>query len=404
MSQPLQQALTVVSVLFVITMVIWVYRLIFKHDDRKKSRAKPQRPVATVVIPPKPDVAPAEQQPVTKAEVAVPEATEEDATELVSLAEALQQRLDVGESMALALPQVIKAYDTLGDLDELFETLEDTPATTHDIITALLQCGSPLEAVISTVGRQEKLDAAGLVATFVPLLPGDAPIARAAELFRIVQCCEDANWLDGSRGSYNPIDFFSPLLEQGCTANDLVVLLYQQTDLRLGNIYSELGDRLSRRPETVAAIVQQLRLTWDNDELETYLEEVSPELNEMITILRLSGLTAKETAEILEGTSADDEILALLQSFINAGYSPRETLLGLYHGQTDPTAAALVDAAVDSKVLMEEIVGFLKGVKVNPEELNEELDEYDIDFKTRITLLYQLVSSDPSHTTTPADA
>lgn len=172
-------------------------------------------------------------------------------------------------------------------------------------------------------------------------------------------------------------------------------LLYRESDMGFGEVIGKLFPEDA--PEVVASLAKELEVDiTDSDEYVGFRDGGDMSFDSMATILKAYGADA-ETVLRCENSYeelSDDDLKSIFETLSAAGYTASEILSGIRQAEIvccENADGTIVQFAMETKIPTEDIVAFFKSEGIRLEDLDDELEDLDVNIKTRVDILYALL-------------
>ncbi len=324
------------------------------------------------------------------------DASEEESEDAPLDAPSVKERIRVleasGKTTQEALTAVIDELGGTEEIEEIVGVLNELRYTPCDLAPCLVANRYDLPAIIKLFFDPCEADIEDIIAALLPIADGANIQERARTVLQAIQAADEVDWNDGLYGT-EPTECVEPLIENGVPADVVLTLLYEESDLRLGQCLDALP--AAERPDfaTIAHLVRDLKIDLtDEDECTSLRDDADYELQDILCLARIAVVPAEQAAELLDGF---DDHTEALTAFLAAGYATAEAFKAFYD-LDDVSAAEFVEAALNVPMPLESIIAFLNNERIDPEELDAELrEETEIPFEQRIMLLAALLAKTP---------
>ena len=264
--------------------------------------------------------------------------------------------------------------------DDVFRAALGTGYAAVDVGAVMVAHKYELREIANLLVKEQSLDANALGDILMPFGEGTVP-ERAEKVYSIVRDSLDLAGDDD--------DLIALPVHLGCSKEEAAALVYQKSDLCLAAALSEIDlwdtAAVARLEEEFGADLA------DDNEYKTMREE--KEFPEAAAILKACKkdpeaiIRAENEYDELSGSDSLGDIFIALAS---AGFSNGEIMEGVIAADVldEDEYGTIVAEALHREISIGEIVSFLKDERLEPDSLDEELRNVDMDVTSRIDVMH----------------
>lgn len=310
----------------------------------------------------------------------------------------IKERRTAGDSPANALAACMKDMD-----DDQLETFlgflseDETAYTIQDIAAALALVGNDVGTVAELLNKKHSPSAEEWIVSLFPLSQEESLKNKAKKVLSSVLDALGDDWGDDAYSNLDPDDCVNPLVTAGCALEDVVVLLYEMTNKRLGTIIDDLPAEKKPDMATVAKWITAcgIDLSDDADEYERLRDKVAT-LEEIALVFKHLNVPADKAIETVgtdENWSEDTD--DIIKAFLGAGYPTMLVLSAMTDDWNDAPWSDTLSVMQNAGVTRSDIVTMLRSINADADDLDQSLRESgDWDLKDRVEILYGLLFQD----------
>lgn len=310
------------------------------------------------------------------------------------LKDRLRERKAVNQDLASSIASAMTEFGDRVTMDDAIRAALQVGYSPNDVATYMAQRQYQLKEIATMLSEENSFTVNELGDIIMPLVKGDTVAARADTTFEIVKDTLDV--------SDDDEDLEQLPVHLGCSSEEAAAIVYRNTDLTLGVVLKAL--KLCGSPEVAARIAKEVEVDLsEDDEYGALREDDENDFDVVAAILKACGEKAETiiAAENTHDEFGDDEFDEIFSSLSTAGFTNAEIMSGISDaGLTDDNMwAAIVKAALERKVPMDEVVAFLKKEDIDSDGLDEEMRELEFEILTRVDVLHALLHSDKKSAT-----
>ncbi len=299
----------------------------------------------------------------------------------------LDERRDSGDNPVACMTAAFKTAGEDLDEDEAFTAcVNDCEFTAADLAAYLMSTGKrDTKEIAATLNSFMTPTAEEWVASLLPTVEGLPARQRMERIMDAVNPREID--VEGET-----IDFVGPFLNDGCTPEEVVATLYDKTDLNFGELLDALPERLS--PEEIGSLVKACEIDLTESDIYSDLREHDLEFEDAVCVVRAAGgdvmmaLSYEEEYSRLE----DENFIDVAKILVKAGYSYPDAFKAIIdHRNLSYSTGDVIEAALDPEVTGFDLNAYLAEASPDPDQLDEELREKEIDIKDRVRILHRML-------------
>ncbi|OGY92154.1 MAG: hypothetical protein A3B31_01985 [Candidatus Komeilibacteria bacterium RIFCSPLOWO2_01_FULL_53_11] len=279
-----------------------------------------------------------------------------------------------GDNGATAITEAVRSFG--GDIDEtdLVDACAELDFSEQDIAGYLTQAGFGIDEIAEHIERNFKMDAGEWVSVLWDAAKG-TPAERASAILNAVH-------------DMSATDLIQPLLSRGCSPADVASVLCHECELSFGEMVQSWPTDLDVPTMAELAKASEVDLT-DEDEYRELREHL--EFDKAAKLLCAAGCSANDVV-VAEHDFDDYEFEDAYRILREAGFPPSDALTALVvetdnrYGDADVMLAYL-----DHTVSEEEIAQYIVDAGIDPDTLEEELNDQDVETRDRVKIMHRVL-------------
>lgn len=283
----------------------------------------------------------------------------------------------------------LRAFDEQAgklDFDDALQAAFDMGFKMEDLVALMGERHHPLRAIAEFVNENENPDLERLFRVITPAATGDSVEEKAEDILGAVGYVFEL----GGEG-----DTLAKLLTDfGCSTEEAAISVYQQTDMNLGDVIISM--HLEDKPELVVSLTKDLGVDLSDDGEYKALRDGAVDFSKAAGLLKAC---EKQVVEVLDTENSyegscliSDDLREALDDLLKAGFTREEVLDGIFHADfmNDQSNGAVVTALSDAGVSIDGIINLILKEDIDPDDLDGELSDANVDLRKRVELLHAL--------------
>ena len=218
-----------------------------------------------------------------------------------------------------------------------------------------------------------------------------------------VMCLTQALDAAGSESDVEYDEMIRICREAAIPDDDIMVALYQVFNSNLKEVIDIWPDALE--PEHIGQLAKLCQVDLGKDELYSSLREEGMDFEDAVKMVRAAGggALAALGCEVDFSSFDDDAFSDIIKMMVGAGYTAKEVMDAVASGEVDLPydAADIIEVALDPEFPGFDWGAYLDSQEPDPDQLDEDLRELDVEIKDRVAVLHRLLFPE-SYMKTPA--
>src|SRR3989344_3585122 len=218
-----------------------------------------------------------------------------------------------------------------------------------------------------------------------------------------VTCLTQALDAAGSESDIEYDEMIRVCREAAIPDDDIMVALYQVFNSNLKEVIDIWPDALE--PEHIGQLAKLCQVDLGKDELYSSLREEGMGFEDAVKMVRAAGGGALAALDCeADFSSFDDDALSdVIKMMVGTGYTAKEVTEAVASGEVDLPydAADIIEVALDPEFPGFDWGAYLDSQEPDPDQLDEDLRELDVEIKDRVAVLHRLLFPE-SYMKTPA--
>lgn len=326
-----------------------------------------------------------QSRPESKLEPELESEEEEEESAVDAFHKELEEAIARGGEFKEAFRKTLGEQGSALDFDDALQEAFDMKFKMEDLVALMAERHHTLGDIADFVKDKEDPDFEGLFKAIAPAANGDSANAKAEEILDVITSFFDLGNDEGET-------LVTLLTDLGCSAEEVATLAYQKTSMDFGEVV--VAAKITDQTALVASLAKKLDADLSDQDPYAALRDGGVDFVKAAALLKACG---KQVVEVLDTeNNFDDSILSaddlkrVVDDLLGAGFTQEEVLDGIYHAEfTDgQNSGAIVGALSDAKVPLDDIIRLILKEDVDPDDLDEELRDGDVDIRERVKILH----------------